>query len=162
EAGNIYARSYADPTVYKMTSPGVFVPFVTLTGGPLDIQSAVVFNGALNGFVAMNGGVVTQWDLAGNFLSTTNLAGGGAVAGEGNYPQDRGIAVIGNRWLTYSNQTLSMWDLAGNRLGTTTLLGAGTSFDSHFSFSYANGRAFVVDNAGGMWRGYDVGLGGAG
>ena len=36
--------------------------------------------------------------------------------------------------------------------------GAGTSFDSYFSLSYANGMVWIVDTAGGNWRGFDVGL----
>ena len=46
----------------------------------------------------------------------------------------------------------------GNLAGTTTLNLAGNSFDSYFSFSYANGMVWVDDASGGMWRGYDVGL----
>jgi len=70
-----------------------------------------------------------------------------------------GIAAAGGYWLTYSNRMLSAWDTDGNRVDTTELLNAGTSFDAHFSFSYANGMVFIVDGPGGSWRGYDVGLG---
>src|SRR5262249_24115077 len=79
---------------------------------------------------------------------------------ENNYPQDRGIAALGNNWLTYSNGTLSVWDQTGNRIGTTTLVGAGTSFDSHFSLSEANDKVFIVTQASGTWDGYAVQLGG--
>src|SRR5439155_13699480 len=71
---------------------------------------------------------------------------------------NRGIAALGNSWFTYSNGTLSVWDQTGNRVGTTTLIGAGTSFDSHFSLSEANGKVFIVTTAGGTWDGYAVGF----
>ena len=53
---------------------------------------------------------------------------------------------------------LSAWDGAGTRVGTTELIGAGQTFDSHFSFSWAQGQVWVIDVANGTWRGYGVGL----
>lgn len=155
-AGNLYARQFASGVIYTQTSPGVFVPGVTLMGGGLDSQSSVVFNNTYTGYVAFNAGTVQEWNLAGNFLGSTPLIGFGSMFGENVYPQNRGIAVLGNHWLTYSNGNLSAWDSGGNRVDTAQLLGAGTSFDSHFSLGYANGMVFIVDQAGGQWRGYNV------
>lgn len=159
-SGNVYARQFANPTIYKQTAPGVFAPSgVSLTGGTLDDQSSVVFNGLGTEYVANGFGTVSRWDTSGNSLGSVSLSGFGSVSGESDYPAGRGIAAAGNYWLTYNgNGILSAWDFAGNRVDQTTLVGAGTSFDSKFSLSYANGKVFVVDNPGGSWRGYDVGL----
>lgn len=157
--GNLYARQFASPIIYQQTAPGTFVPFVTLAGGTLDAQSAVVFNTSDTEYIAMSVGTVSRWDGTGTFLGTVALSGYGKRFGESAYPNNRGIAAAGGYWLTYSNRMLSAWDTGGNRVDTTELLNAGTSFDSHFSFSYANGMVFIVDGPGGSWRGYDVGLG---
>jgi hypothetical protein len=162
--GTIFARQFADSTIFQQTTPGTFVSSgVVLASNSLDAQSSVVLNGAMTEYVAMSGGTVSRWDLAGSSLGTVPLSdplGGkpfGSLPGEDNFPQGRGIAAFGNYWLTYDgNTTLSAWDFAGNRVGTTTLNGAGTSFDSAFSLSYANGMVFIVDQAGGTWRGYDL------
>ncbi len=159
DAGNLYARQFADPIIYQQTAPGMFVPFVTLSGGTLDVQSAVVLNSDRTAYIAMSAGTVSQWDSTGTFLGTVALSGYGTMFGESAYPNNRGIAAAGGYWLTYSNRMLSAWDTDGNRVDTTELLNAGTSFDAHFSFSYANGMVFIVDGPGGSWRGYDVGLG---
>ncbi|MBE8990805.1 PEP-CTERM sorting domain-containing protein [Nostoc sp. LEGE 12450] len=87
-----------------------------------------------------------------------NLLGFSSIVGEDSYPANRGIAAAGDYWLTYSSGTLSAWDYSGNRVDQTTLVGAGTSFDADFSLSYANSKVFIVDQAGGSWRGYDIGL----
>lgn len=150
--GNVFARGFNSSTIYTQTSPGVFSSYLTLSGGSLISQSSVVMND--NGeFVAMNNGAVTVWDASGNFASSFSLAGY-----SGNYPENRGVAVADDYLFTYFNQTLSAWDYAGNLLDQASLLGAGTSFDSYFSLSYANDHIFVVDGAGGTWRGYDIGL----
>ncbi|MEP6763862.1 MAG: hypothetical protein ABJB66_06095 [Gemmatimonadaceae bacterium] len=159
-AGNVYGRSFSDAGIYKMTAPGTFSLFTTLVGGTLDAQSSVVLNGAGTGYLAMSGGVVQRWNLAGSFLGTTTLAGFGTLGTESIYPQNRGIASFGASWLTYDEGTLSMWSTSGVRLGTTTLTGAGTGFDANFSFSRAaDGRVFIADALNGNWRGYEVGGG---
>ncbi len=154
--GGVYAREYSSSTIYKQVAPGSFAANVVLSGGSLDAQSSVVLNGAGTEYIAMNAGVVQRWSLAGAFLGSVSLLGYGSLGSEGIYPQNRGIAAVGNYWLTYSGGTLSGWDSSGNRVDTAILNGAGTSFDSHFSLSYANGKVFIVDQAGGNWRGYDV------
>ncbi len=160
-SGNLYARGFADSTIYKQTAFGSFSPFLTLNGGSLDAQSGVVRDGAGH-YVAQSGGVVSQWDASGNFIGSVTLNGFGAN-GEASYPQGRGIAAIGAYWLTYNtnNETLEAWSMAGNLLDSTVLNGAGTSFDSGFSYSYTDGMFFVADGPFGTWRGYDVGLGGS-
>ncbi len=154
-SGTVFARQFADPTIYRQTSPGVFTSHVTLVGGSLDVQSAVVR--ANNEYIAMSSGNVSRWDLSGNFLGNVTLSGFGSLLGEGGYPNNRGIAFWGGYYLTYTDGELSAWDGSGNRVGQGTLVGAGTGFDSHFSFSYANdGRFWVVDSAGGAWKGYKL------
>lgn len=158
--GTVYARQYNSGTIYQQTSAGVFTTTAVSLPG-LDSQSSVVFNGVGSEFLAMNNGVVSRFNLSGTLLGTVNLAGWGSN-GETNYPQNRGIAAAGNYWFTYTGTgtgggTLSVWDTSGNRIGTTTLLGAGNTFDSNFSLSLANGRIFVIDQAGGTWRGYKIG-----
>ena len=158
-SGNVYAREYAS-SIYLQTSPGVFISDLDLSGGSLDAQSAVVRNPALGEYDAMSSGTVSRWDLSGNYLGAVTLAGFGGA--ENTYPQSRGLAVASNNWLTYDGAgTLSAWSFGGARLDTTTLIGAGTSFDSDFSLSYANGMVFIVDEAGGTWSGFDVGLNGS-
>jgi hypothetical protein len=159
--GQVYARQFDDSTIYLQTVPGTFVTSgVTLAPNNLDSQSSVVLNGPETEYVALNYGTVSRWDLAGNSLGTVTLSGFGSISGENSYPQGRGIAAAQTYWLTYDgNRTLSAWDFDGNRVGTTTLNGAGTTFDSNWSLGFANGLVFIVDKAGGTWRGYDVGLG---
>jgi uncharacterized repeat protein (TIGR01451 family) len=156
--GAVLARAYNDPVIYRQNAPGGFVPSgVTLTGGTLDDQSAVVLNGAGNEYLAMSAGTVSRWSTNGTYLGSVALQGYGSVSGENSFPANRGIAAAGAYWLTYNgNQILSIWDVNGNRQAQATLAGAGNSLDSGFSFSYCNGKAWVVDAAGGTWRGYDV------
>ncbi len=158
----LYARGFNSSQIYVQTSPGVFANHVVLNGGNLNSQSAVVLTVDGSEFRAMNAGTVERWDRQGNYIGSITLNGYGSMGGEGSYPQNRGIACAGDYMLTYSNGTLSAWDDSGSRVDTTVLNGAGTSFDSHFSVSYANGMVFIVDAAGQPWRGYDVGLGGGG
>ena len=158
--GTVLARAYSSGVIYEQTSPGLFVPSgVTLTGGTLDPQASVAMNGAGTEYVAMLDGAVSQWDPDGNFLSTLTLQGYGSLTGEtaGSVPA-RGIAAFGNFWLTYNGAgTVTVWDTFGYRRANITLTGAGTSSSSDYSFSYCNGKVFIVDSPGGTWRGYDVG-----
>lgn len=88
--GNVYAREYSNPTIFKQTSPGVFAPSgIVLSGGPLDAQSAVVFNGAGTEFIAMQAGTVSRWNTLGTYLGSVTLSGWGSIDGENNYPQYR-------------------------------------------------------------------------
>jgi hypothetical protein len=156
----LYARTYASRTIYVQMSPGQFAPALSLVGGNLDDQSSVVWNGDGTELIAMKGGTVSRWGETGAFLGTLTLSGFGTLGSENTYPQDRGIAVgtFGQGFfLTYSAGTVSAWDPAtGSRVGTASLEGASTSFDSHFSFSYTNGDAFVASAFGGSWQGFAI------
>lgn len=156
--GILMARAFNSPIIYRQVSPGVFTNSgVSLTGGTLDSQSSVVLNGDSTEYIAMESGTVSRWDTAGTHLGDVTLQGFGSVAGETAFGPSRGIAAAGAYWLTYNgSQTLSIWDASGNRLAQTTLVGAGTTFDSGFSLSYCNDKVWIVDAAGGTWRGYDV------
>jgi hypothetical protein len=152
----LYARQYADNTVYKMIRPGVFEPGVVLDG-PLDEQSQVMFDSAGEAFIALSqGGLLQRWDLAGTSLASGTLDAWGSRFDEANYPQDRGVVAAAGYFLTYSNGNLSAWDTNGVRVGTTLLIDAGSSFDSHFSLSWANGMIWVIDVHNGLWRGYEI------
>ena len=156
--GTLLAHDIISSSIYQQTSPGVFANSgVTLTGGALDGQSSVVLSGAGTEYDAMSGGVVSRWSTNGTYLGAVNLIGFGALPNENTYPQNRGLGTMGNLWLTYDNaDDLSIWDTNGNRVTQITLPGAGTSFDSGFSLSYCNGKVFIVDVAGGAWRGFDL------
>ena len=156
--GTVLARAYNSAVIYQSTSPGVFVPSgITLTGGTLDMQSAIVLNSAGTEYQAMSGGVVSRWGTNGAYLGSVALSGFGCLSGENTVPQNRGLGVLGNLWLTYNGSgILSLWDSAGNRVVQAALPGAGTSSDSSWGFSFCNGKVFIVDVAGGKWRGYDL------
>jgi PEP-CTERM motif len=155
--GAIYGSTFSSNVIYHQTSPGVWAPFVTLVGGNLNSQSDVVLDGAKTEYIANNNGVIGRWDLSGNFLGTTNLIGFGSQGTEASFPQAVRLAAVGSTWLTYSDGVMSTWDMSGNRIDTNTLAGAGQMFDSYFSFSYANGMAWVVDTTQGTYRGYAYG-----
>jgi hypothetical protein len=156
--GTVLARAYNSGVIYQQTSPGVFVASgITLAGGTLDMQSSVVLNGAGTEYQAMSGGVVSRWSTNGAYLGSVALSGFGSLSGENTLPQNRGLGVSGNLWLTYNgNGVLSVWDSAGNRVVQAALPGAGTSSESSWGFSFCNGKVFIVDAAGGRWRGYDL------
>jgi hypothetical protein len=156
--GTLRARAYNNNVIYQQTSPGTFGPSgVTLTGGTLDAQSAVVLNGTGTEFDALSGGVVSRWNTNGNYLGLVNLIGFGAVPGENVSPQNRGLAALDGFWLTYNGAgLLSLWDANGNRITQLTLAGAGANVDSSWGFSVANGKVFVVDVGGGVWRAFDL------
>jgi len=160
--GTVLARAYGTGVIYVMTSPGAFVSSgVTLTGGSLDLQSSVVLNGTATEFDSQSGGVVSRWSTNGTYLGAVNLIGFGAVPGEQASPQSRGLAALGNLWLTYNGAgVVSLWDPSGNRITELALPGAGSSNDSDWSFSFCNGKVFIVDVAGSTWRGFDL-FGGA-
>lgn len=151
-SGNVLARQYANNTIYKMSSPGVFSSMLTLAGS-MDAQSSVDMNDA-GQYVANSNGTMNVWDATGNLLSTFSLSGL-----TGGYPSTRGVAAAGNYLLTYDSGILSAWNYSGTLLDTTVLNGGGASFDSNFSLSFANNHVFVVDQSHGTWRGYDIGLG---
>ncbi len=151
----IYQREYNDRLIDVMSSPGVFSGSVTLSGGSLDAQSAVVWDDINDQFVAQYNGRVDVWNGSGTWVKSVSLSGYSGA--ELTYPQNRGVAAVGGCYITYYGQTISLWNSSGVREDTATLVGAGTGFDSYFSFSYADGMFWVIDSAYGTWRGYDVG-----
>jgi uncharacterized repeat protein (TIGR01451 family) len=156
-SGNLYGRTYASSIIYRQTTPGVFSNYLTLASGPLNAQSSVVLNGNGTEFIAMSGGVVSRWLTDGTFLGTVNLVGFGALSGENIAPQNGVIAALGAYWATYNgNGLVSFWDTGGNRIWQSTLLGIGGSANSGYTFSYCNGKVFVMDTSIGNWFGYDA------
>ena len=158
----LYARAYSSPQVLVWNG-AAFVLSTTLTGyAPgLGSQGVVVWDPTLVEYLATTDipADVHEFDAVGNYVQTTVLAGFGGFGTEAAYPQGRSLAVTEDGcWLTYDQGHLSSWDRTGARVDTTTLTGAGTSFDSYFSLSFAQGLVWVVDVAGGTWRGYDVGI----
>jgi hypothetical protein len=152
--GTVYARGYSNMSLFQQTSPGVFAPGAVNLAGLIDVQSAVVADGAGTELIALSTGSVYRWDLSGASLGSVPLIGYGTQNSEGDYPQNRGVAGAGSYWFTYSNGVVSAWDTGGNRVDQATLTAGPTSFDSHISFSYANGRFWIVDVSGGTWHGY--------
>ncbi len=152
--GDVLVREFSNNTIGRQTAPGQFTDDVTLTGAQIDAQSSVVQNDE-GEFVAMQGGVVQRFDASGQFIDSVTLNG----FVDFGYPANRGIAAAEGYLLTYdATQALNVWDYSGSLVGSTILEGAGTTFDSLFSLSYTNDRVFIVDVAGGDWRGYDLGL----
>ncbi len=163
KGATVYARGYGENQIRTMTSPGVFnAGSITLNGGTLDGQSSVAWNPAGDEIVAMIGdnassATVSRWSAQGASIGTFALQGFNLNA-ENTYAANRGVVVAGKYYLTYSNGMLSAWDATGKRVSSSKLNQAGTSFDSHFSLSYAQSKVWVVDGPGGLWRGYAVGL----
>ena len=153
----MYSRAYSSNSIQVQGAAGTFTNFVTLSGGTLDAQASVVWNDDATELVAFNAGTVTRWGANGALIGTVALAGWGTQNSEDTQPQNRGIVKAGGYYYTYSAGVLSAWSAAGTRAKTTVLTGAGQTFDSYYSLSYANGRIFVVDVAGGNWRGYPIG-----
>ena len=151
----VFARTFNSNLIYKQTSDGVFGG-VTLLQGSLNQQSSValITGSSSPELIARSGATVTRWDVTGQLIGTVALIGFGSVPGEQFYPQNRGIAGHGNYWFTYSNGLLSVWSNAGVRLFNAILSEAGSSYNSNFSYSFANGMFFVGDGA--TWRGYVI------
>ncbi|RLB45420.1 MAG: hypothetical protein DRI90_28455, partial [Deltaproteobacteria bacterium] len=151
------ARPISTLQLQLQTSPGVFTNDLSLSGS-LNSQAALVWDNDNNEYIGMEGGTVYRWAASGSSLSNVTLVGYGTLNSESSYPNNRGVAWASGYYLTYSNGVLSAWDSQGARIDTTNLTGAGITFDSHFSISYAQGKAWVVDDNNGIWRGYDVGI----
>jgi hypothetical protein len=129
----------------------------TLVGGSIDSQAQMAWDADRNEFLAHLSGAVSRWDVNGTFRGTVSLVGYGTQGTESSSPQNHGIAWSCGVYLTYDAGVVSAWDTnSGVRLDTATLVGAGTGVDSHFGYSFANRRFFVLDAAGGSWRGYPV------
>ncbi|WP_172329564.1 hypothetical protein [Mangrovicoccus sp. HB161399] len=84
DGGRIHARTRSSATVCQQTADGAFSPYLTLSGGTLGDQSAVVRNNA-GVFVAIEGGTVERRSATGAYLGSVALSGH-----SGSYPHDRG------------------------------------------------------------------------
>ncbi len=154
----LYMRPFTSNEIYVQTAPGVFELDVTLEGA-IASQASVVWDADNDEFIAMEDGVVTRWDESGALLGTVTLSGFGELYPEENVEARAfRLAWAGGFYLTYVNGRLWAWSEEGERIGSTLLNDAGIANSSHFSFSYAQGRVFVLDEPEGTWRGYDVGL----
>ncbi|HWB76491.1 MAG TPA: hypothetical protein VG755_16100, partial [Nannocystaceae bacterium] len=154
--GPIYLRAYADPVIHVQTGPGTWADDVTLVGGTLDDQAAVVFDDDNRYFISHWNGTVSRWDESGAHVDDITLVGWGTQGTENFGIQARGITWACGFFYTYSDGNLSAWDVDGNRVATTVLNGASMSGDAYYSYSIANGLFFVDDGLGGIWRGYDA------
>jgi hypothetical protein len=153
-SGTVYAREYANRTIYQQGAAGSFFDSGTsLSGGSLDNQSSVVINSAGTEFIAHSGGTVSRWGIGGNYIGSVTLDGY-----SGSYPDNRGIVSIGNYYGTYANGQLSLWGFSGTLLDTALMLDSGWDSDTEFSLSYANDMLFLIDDAGGTWRGYELNI----
>ena len=158
-SGNLLASTFSSNDIYKMVTPSSWVLDYTL-GGPGKGSQSGVREDVGGGVLAIENGLVSQWNASGGYLGQTSLIGFSGQ--ENNYPQNTSIVAAGGKWLTYDNSnTLSMWDPGtGTRLGTTTLTGAGTSFDSGFSLSCADDKVWLIQGGNrSNYDSYDVGLG---
>ena len=160
--GTVYARYNGYPLVYRMSAAGAFSYVVTLSGGVLAADSSLAMTADGAEFLGLANGTVSRWSSTGASLGSVALAGfgtDGTVPGESLVPQNARIAVASDgAILTYSNGMLSVWDrTTGARVRTVTLVGAGTTVQSHYSFSYANGMVWILDDTGQSWRGYGIG-----
>jgi hypothetical protein len=161
--GRLHARYAGYMLVYRMNldanglSTGAFSYLVTLSSaGALlaDGSLAMTADGAeFLGFA--NGNTISRWSSTGTFLGSIALTENGSPASAQN---GRIALAHDGSILTYSNGFLSVWDRAtGARVRTVTLVGAGTTAQSHYSFSYANGMVWILDDTGLSWRGYAIG-----
>jgi hypothetical protein len=160
--GLVYGRYASLKWIYKQAGAQTFSTVVQLTAPvlPATLANDSAIAMAPNGqYVSLTDGYVTTWDAAGKNPVSYQIASWGGVAGETVAPASRRMALAGDVILTYSNGTLSFFDrFTGVRLRTTVLEGAGTTADSHTSLSYSDGLVWIRDSAGGLWRGYAVGL----
>ena len=155
----LFLRSYGSASIQVQAWPGMFYLYVMLSGTTIDAESAVVYDDTRDELVAHNLGRVDRFDATSGVLNDTlYLSGFGSMGTESTYPQSRGVAVTEGCYLTYADGNLSAWDDTGTRVGIAFLSGAGTGFDSYFSFSYFQGRVWVLDYAGGDWQGYYIGF----
>ena len=155
---NLFATAFADPSLYRMISPGTFIPIGELVPAPPG-DSSVVWNDAQGQYLALSGGIIQRWSTAGTDAGTLELINFGTRFGEADLPQGERLAAEGACFMTYNSGELSVWDIQGERVDSAILLGAGTGPDSHWSFSYARGMAWVQDAGAGTWRGYNLNLG---
>jgi hypothetical protein len=134
--GPVLVRGYNSRVIKQLAQDmNSWSDLVTLNGGNLHNQSAVVFDAAEQQYVAIDADVVNRWNAQGVFQDTVALtdASGG-----------RALAVLGGYYYTLSANVISRWNRSGQRLAQFELsLSAG----SNYSFSEANGM-FWLERSG--------------
>ncbi len=153
----VFARANTWLVVEKQISPGQWSGVMTLAGPSPPAATGIAWDADHNEFIALIDGVLNRWNSTGQALAQVPFQNFGTMNGEGNYPANRRVAWAYGYYLTYSKQYISAWNSAGIRVASAKLNGAGVvDFDSAWSFSFAQGKAWVVDSAQGMWRGYVI------
>ncbi len=153
----VFARANTWLVVERQLSPGQWSGEMTLAGPSPPAATGIAWDADHNEFIALMDGILYRWDSTGKALAQVPFQNFGTMNSEGNYPANRRIAWAYGYYLTYSKQYISAWNSAGVRVASAKLNGAGvTDFDSAWSFSFAQGKAWVVDNAQGKWRGYVI------
>lgn len=153
----VFARANTWLVVEKQISPGQWSGVMTLAGPSPPAATGIAWDADHNEFIALIDGILNRWDSTGQALAQIPFQDFGTMNGEGNYPANRRVAWAYGYYLTYSKQYISAWNGAGIRVASAKLNGAGiVDFDSAWSFSFAQGKAWVVDSAQGMWRGYVI------
>lgn len=168
----LFANAYDDEKVYVRKADGSFEETgVSLVGGSKDTDSPILFrpnalpeDPAAGVLVAHDGaGALLEFDAAdGKFFRDVPLNSYGSEPGETEWPAYTRFAVadVGPQgrffYLTYAGGRVHAWDSEGMRAGGAVLEGAGEDEMSCHSFSFANGRAWVLDTSSGSWLGYKL------
>ena len=156
-AGPVFGRAPTWNVVEKQISPGQWSGVATLAGGDPPVATGIAWDADHNEYIALMDGILHRWDSTGQSLPEIPFQSFGTMNNEGAYPANRRVAWAYGYYLTYSKQFISAWNNAGMRVASAKLNGAGvTDFDSAWSFSFAQGKAWVVDSAQGNWRGYVI------
>jgi len=155
--GPVFARALTWLVVERQNAPGQWSSPYTLAGPNPPTTTAVVWDANNNEHIALMDGILHRWDSTGQALPNIPFQDFGTMNNEGAYPAGRRVAWANGYYLTYSKQYISAWNNAGIRVASAKLNGAGvTDFDSAWSFSFAQGKAWVVDSSQGSWRGYVI------
>ncbi|NUP08201.1 MAG: hypothetical protein HOW73_19300 [Polyangiaceae bacterium] len=155
--GPVFGRELTWNVVSMQYAPGQWSAPATLAGGNPPTMMAIVWDADHSEYIGQADGTLQRWNSAGQALPSISLQGYGTVSSEAVYPASRRVAWAYGHYLTYSETVLSAWDTNGVRVATAVLNGAGTTdFDSHLSFSFAQGKVWVLDDSQGDWRGYDI------
>lgn len=153
----VFARAATWLVVEQQTAPGQWSAPMTLEGPDPPAATGIAWDTDHSEFIALMDGILHRWDSMGKALPNVPFQDFGTMNNEAAYPAGRRVAWAYGYYLTYSKQYISAWNSAGVRVASAKLNGAGvTDFDSAWSFSFAQGKAWVVDNAQGFWRGYVI------
>jgi hypothetical protein len=155
--GPVFGRELTWNNVEQQTSPGQWSAPYTLAGGNPLTMTAIVWDADHSEHIGLMDGTLHRWNATGQSLPNIQFQGYGTMSGESTYPRGRRVVWAYGHYFTYAGPIISAWDAAGTRVATATLNGAGTTdFDSYLSFSFAQGKVWVLDSSQGSWRGYDI------